>query len=201
MNRRTWIIIGIVVLAIIVIYKFTIGPYNEMVRLNQDVKAQWGNVETQYQRRIDLIPNLVSTVQGYANFEKSTLTQVTELRAQVGQAKVNWDNKNLPIDEKIKAANQMESALSRLLVVVEKYPDLKANQNFLELQAEISGTENRVANARRKFNESAQQYNTYVLSFPNNLIAGMFGFKEKAFFEASAGADKAPNVGELMKQK
>ncbi len=194
MSRRSWIIIGIILAVLFAGYLTMISPYNTMVGLAQRVKEQWGNVEASYQRRMDLIPNLVNTVQGYANFEKSTLTEVTSMRAQVGQAKVNWDNKNLSADERVAAANQMESALSRLLVVVEKYPDLKAVQNFSELQSELSGTENRVNTERRKYNEATQNFNTYILSFPNNVIARMFGFREKAYFEAAKGAEKAPEV-------
>ncbi len=194
MNKRTWIILGIVVVVIFVIYSSLVGPYNNMVKMNQDVKGQWGNVEVAYQRRADLIPNLVETVKGYANFEKSTLTEIAGLRASVGQAKVNWDNKSLPIGDRINAANSMESSLSRLLVVVEKYPDLKANQNFMSLQAELSGTENRISVERRKYNDAVKEFNAYILVFPNNMIRGMGNFKELPFFQSDKGSEKAPTV-------
>lgn len=195
MNKRTWILIGIVLLAVIVIYNFMITPYNNMVKLDQGIKSQWAQVENVYQRRADLIPNLVNTVKGYADFEKSTLTQVIEARAKATQVTV--DPKNLTpesIQKFQQAQGQLSTALGRLLVVAEQYPQLKANQNFLELQSQLEGTENRIATERMKFNEAAQGYNTYILSFPNNLIAGMFGFKEKGYFEADKGAAKAPVV-------
>ena len=165
-----------------------------MVKMNQEVKGQWGNVEVVYQRRADLIPNLVETVKGYAKFEQSTLTEIAGLRASVGQAKGNWDNKNLPIGERINAANSMESSLSRLLVVVEKYPDLKANQNFMALQAELAGTENRISVERRKYNEAVKDFNAYILAFPNNIIRGMGNFNELPYFQSDKGAEKAPTV-------
>lgn len=195
MNKRTWILIGIVLLVVIVIYNFTITPYNNMVKLDQGIKSQWAQVENVYQRRADLIPNLVNTVKGYADFEKSTLTQVIEARAKATQITV--DPKNLTpesIQKFQQAQGQLSTALGRLLVVAEQYPQLKANQNFLELQSQLEGTENRITTERMKFNEAAQGYNTYILSFPNNLIAGMFGFKEKGYFEADKGAEKAPVV-------
>ena len=195
MNKRTWILIGIILLGGIVIYNFTIAPYNSMVGLDQNVKAQWAQVENVYQRRADLIPNLVNTVKGYANFEKSTLTQVIEARAKATQVTV--DPKNLSpeaIQKFQQAQGQLSTALGRLLVVAEQYPQLKANQNFLELQTQLEGTENRITQERKKFNEAAQGYNTYILSFPNNLTAGMFGFKEKGYFEADKGAEKVPVV-------
>ena len=195
MNRRTWIIIGIVAVAAIVIYRSTIGPYNEMVKLNQDVKSQWAQVENVYQRRADLIPNLVSTVKGYADFEKGTLTAVIEARASATQVKVNVDDLSPESIQKFQQAQgALSSALGKLLVVSEQYPNLKANQNFLELQAQLEGTENRISVERNKFNDASQTFNTYILSFPNNLVAGMFGFKEKTYFTADEGANKAPVV-------
>ena len=194
MNKRTWILIGVIGGILLVVFMFFVSPYNNMVRKNQEVKDAWGNVEVAYQRRADLIPNLVETVKGYANFEKSTLTEIAGLRASVGQAKVNWDNKSLPIDSRIQAANQMESSLSRLLVVVEKYPDLKANENFMALQAELAGTENRISVERRKYNEAVKDFNAYILTFPNNMVRGMGNFKEMPFFQSDKGAEKAPAV-------
>lgn len=166
-----------------------------MVSLNQKVQAQWSQVENVYQRRADLIPNLVNTVKGYATHEKETLEGVVEARAKA--TSVNIDASNLT-PEKLKqfqdAQAGLSQALSRLMVVVERYPDLKANQNFLELQAQLEGTENRIATERRRFNDYTREYNTYIQSFPQNMLAGMFGFKEKPYFKAAQGADKAPVV-------
>jgi LemA protein len=194
MSKRACIIIGIVVVVLFFIYQGLVGPYNNMVKMSQEVKGQWGNVEVAYQRRADLIPNLVETVKGYANFEKSTLTEIAGLRASVGQAKINWDNKSLPIGDRINAANSMESSLSRLLVVVERYPDLKANQNFMALQAELSGTENRISVERRKYNDAVKDFNAYILTFPNNMIRGIGNFNEMPYFQSDKGSEKAPSV-------
>ncbi len=169
--------------------------YNQMVSLQEEVVSQWANVETAYQRRADLIPNLVSSVKGYAEFEKETLEGVVNARAKA--TAMNIDPTKLDANTlKAFQANQGElsSALSRLMVVVEKYPDLKANQNFLELQSQLEGTENRISVERRRFNEVVKSYNTYIRKFPNNLIAGMFDFESKAYFEAEAGSEKAPKV-------
>lgn len=169
--------------------------YNQMVSLQEEVVSQWANVETAYQRRADLIPNLVSTVKGYAEFEKETLEGVVNARAKA--TAMNIDPTKLDANTlKAFQANQGElsSALSRLMVVVEKYPDLKANQNFLELQSQLEGTENRISVERRRFNEVVKSYNTYIRKFPNNLIAGMFDFESKAYFEAEVGSEKAPKV-------
>ncbi|SMO62403.1 LemA family protein [Solitalea koreensis] len=169
--------------------------YNNMVTLDQNVKKQWGQVQTSYQRRADLIPNLVNTVKGYANFEKETLTQVIEARAKATAVNIDANNLNPENFQKFQEAQQgVSSALSRLLVTVEKYPELKANQNFLELQAQLEGTENRISVERNKFNEVTGDYNTTVKRFPNNLYAGMFGFAEKPYFQAAAGSEKAPTV-------
>ena len=173
------------------------GSYNRLVTLDQEVNKSWANVQTVYQRRADLIPNLVNTVQGAANFEKSTIVEVTNARASVG--KVNIDPSKAPTDpaqlEQFQAAQgALSSALSRLLVVVERYPELKANQNFLTLQAQLEGTENRIAVERNNFNTAVQAFNTAVRRFPTNLIAGMLGFSPRPFFAAQAGSDKAPNV-------
>lgn len=173
------------------------GIYNRLVTSQQNVDSKWADVQTQYQRRLDLIQNLVNTVQGAANFEKSTLTEVTNARASVGQVKL--DPSKAPTDaaqleQFQKAQGQLSTALSRLLVVSEQYPDLKATRNFQELQAQIEGTENRIAVSRRNFNEAVQSYNTSVRTFPTNFIAGMLGFQTRPFFAAEQGAEKAPTV-------
>ena len=173
------------------------GTYNRLVKLQQGVDAQWAQVQNVYQRRADLIPNLVNTVQGAANFEKSTLTEITNARASVGR--VQLDPNKAPTDaaqlEQFQAAQgQLSNALSRLLVVSERYPELRANQNFLGLQAQLEGTENRISVERNKFNEAVQSYNTAVMTFPTKLFAGMFGFSPRPFFNAQPGAEKPPPV-------
>lgn len=169
--------------------------YNTMIEKQEAVTAQWAQVENVYQRRADLIPNLVATVKGYANFEQETLTAVIEARAKATGITVDPTNLDANSIQQFQAAQDgLSSALSKLMVVVERYPDLKANQNFLELQAQLEGTENRISVERKKFNETAQAYNTYIRKFPNNLIAGMFDFEKKEYFEADAGAEKAPKV-------
>jgi LemA protein len=191
---------GLVVILLfvgLVIGLFFAGTYNRLVGLDQNVNKKWGDVQTVYQRRADLIPNLVNTVQGAANFEKSTLTDITNARASVGR--VQLDPNKAPTDaaqlQQFQAAQgELSNALSRLLVVVERYPDLKANQNFLSLQAQLEGTENRISVERNNFNTAVQDFNTAVRRFPTNMIAGMFGFSAKPFFNAQAGAEKAPNV-------
>ncbi|PYQ36270.1 MAG: LemA family protein [Acidobacteria bacterium] len=187
----------LVVLAVIVGVSMA-GTYNRLVKLGQDVDKQWGNVESAYQRRADLVPNLVATVQGAANFEKSTLEAVVNARASVGRAQINAPN--APTDPgqlaQFEAAQaQLGAALQRLLVVVERYPELKANQNFRDLQAQLEGTENRINVERMRYNDTAQNYNTARLRFPTNVFASMFGFKEKAYFKAvTPGAERAPAV-------
>ena len=181
----------IIVLAVIVIlaigaYSFFAGNYNKFVSLDQAVKSSWAQVENQLQRRFDLIPNLVETVKGYAKQEKDVMVQVTEARAKVGGAG------NVP--DKINANNELSGALSRLMVVVEKYHDLKSNQNFMHLQDELAGTENRIAVERMRYNEAVKIYNQAIKSFPANLLAGMFGFKPATFFEAPKEAKEAPKV-------
>jgi LemA protein len=169
--------------------------YNTMVTQDQDVKGKWGNVQSQYQRRSDLIPNLVNTVQGAANFEKSTLEAVISARAKATQTTIDAGDLTPENIAKYQAAqSQLSGALSRLLVTVEQYPDLKANQNFQDLQKQLEGTENRINTARNDFNKAVQTFNTTVKSFPNMIFAGMFGFKEKGYFAADAGAEKAPSV-------
>lgn len=176
--------------------------YNSMVEGEEGVAAAWAQVENQYQRRADLIPNLVETVKAYADFEKQTLVDVMEARASATQVKVD-PSKLTPesIQQFEQAQTGLSSALGRLMVVVEKYPDLKANQNFLELQAQLEGTENRIAVERQKFNQAVQGYNTMIRRFPSNLTAGMFGFEKKGYFQAEAGANKAPKVGDVFKDK
>ncbi|TGE19668.1 LemA family protein [Hymenobacter elongatus] len=169
--------------------------YNSMVTKDQTVKAQWANVQSAYQRRADLIPNLVNTVKGAANFEKSTLTDVINARAKATSVQISADNLTPENIKKFQEAqSQVSSGLGRLLAVSENYPELKANANFQELQAQIEGTENRINVERNKFNTTTNDYNGYIKSFPNNLFAGMFGFKEKPYFEADAASQKAPTV-------
>ena len=189
-------IVGGVLLFIVILIMWGVGIYNNLVTLNESVNQGWSQVENQYQRRADLIPNLVSTVKGYATFEKSVLTEVTEARASVGGIKVTKDILDDPESfQKFQAAQgQLSGALSRLLVTVENYPDLKANENFLQLQAQLEGTENRIAVERRKFNEIVQSYNTAIKRFPNAVFANMFGFRDKQYFKAAAGAETAPKV-------
>jgi len=171
------------------------GVYNGMVTHEETVKTAWSQVENQYQRRQDLIPNLVNTVKGYAAHERETLEGVINARAKATQVTVDPDNLNEQSIQQFQAAQgELSSALSRLMVVVERYPELKANQNFLELQAQLEGTENRIAVERMRFNETAQTYNTYIRQFPNNIFAGMFGFQQKAYFKADPGAERAPVV-------
>lgn len=169
--------------------------YNKMVSLQEEVTGQWANVETAYQRRADLIPNLVATVKGYADFERETLEAVVNARAKATSTNIDASKLDAAALQQFQAKQgELSSALSRLMVVVEKYPDLKANQNFLELQSQLEGTENRISVERRRFNDLVRAYNTYIKKFPNNLIAGMFSFESKAYFEAEAGAEKAPEV-------
>lgn len=193
--RKLIIIIGIILVFVLLLVFPAISTYNGLVSRQEAVSAQWAQVENVYQRRADLIPNLVETVKGYANFEKQTLTDVIEARSKATQVTINpekLDENSLKSFEQ--AQGNLSSALSRLMVVVERYPDLKANQNFLELQSQLEGTENRITVERMKFNESAQGYNTYIRKFPKNIFASMFGFEKKAYFEAKEGADKAPEV-------
>ncbi|WP_293885289.1 MULTISPECIES: LemA family protein [unclassified Sphingobacterium] len=169
--------------------------YNTMVSQDENVKGKWAQVENAYQRRADLVPNLVNTVKGAAKHEESTLTAVVEARAKATSVTINADDlseENIAKFQKVQ--DEFSGSLSRLLASVEAYPDLKANQNFLELQAQLEGTENRISIERRAYNEAVQQYNTTVRSFPNNLMAGMFGFKAKGTFTAAPGSDKAPTV-------
>ena len=187
-----WIIpVGILVVVVL----WAIGGYNGMVKMDEQVQNSWANVETQYQRRADLIPNLVSTVKGYAKHEQQTLEHAVKARSEATQVKLDAENLT---PEKLaafqKAQSGVSSALGRLLAVAENYPDLKANQNFLELQSQLEGTENRITVARKDFNDTAKSYNQAIRQFPKNILAGMFGFEKKSYFEAEAGSEKAPKV-------
>ena len=193
--KKTWIILAVVAVLLLLAYSSVKNSYNSMVSMEEGVTAQWSQVENVYQRRTDLIPNLVNTVKGYADFEKETLTQVIEARAKATQVTVDPTKLDAQSIQKFQEAQTgLSSALGRLMVVMEKYPDLKANQGFLDLQAQLEGTENRITVERQKFNESAQGYNTLIRKFPKNIYAGMFGFEKKAYFEAEKGAEKAPQV-------
>jgi LemA protein len=187
---------GAIVAIAVVCAMVLAGGYNGLVSGEEGVKSAWAQVENVYQRRADLIPNLVATVKGVANFEKETYVAVTEARSRVGQIKVTPEMLSDPnaIQKFQQAQGELGSALSRLLVVAENYPQLKANQNFLDLQSQLEGTENRITVERQRFNTVAQGYNTMVRRFPRNLIAMIFGFKEKAYFAAEAGSNKAPEV-------
>jgi LemA protein len=191
-KNRTWIIVAAIVLIIVL---WGVKRYNGFVSLEEGVTSQWANVENVYQRRADLIPNLVNTVKGYADFEQETLTQVIEARAKA--TSITIDPTNLT-PESLAAFQQaqdgLSSALSRLLVTIERYPDLKANQNFLALQDQLEGTENRIAVERRKFNEITQGFNTSIRKFPASMIAGITGFDQKGYFKAVEGSDVAPTV-------
>jgi LemA protein len=169
--------------------------YNSMVEKQEAVEGQWAQVQNVYQRRMDLIPNLVETVKGVANFEKGTLEAVVQARAQATKTTINaGDLTPEKVAQFQKAQEGLTGALSKFMSIVENYPDLKATQNFSELQAQLEGTENRITVERMKFNQTVQDYNSYIRKFPNNMTAGMFGFEKKGYFEASAGADKAPSV-------
>ena len=185
-QKKLIIIAAIVVLVILIPYSYLKGTYNSLVTLDEGVKAAWAQVENQLQRRYDLIPNLVETVKGYAAHEKEVFLKVTEARAKVGGAGT--------IGDKIAANNGLSAALSRLLLVVERYPDLKANTNFIRLQDELAGTENRIAVERRRYNETVKVYNIKIRRFPTNLLAGMFGFEKAAFFEVPKERQEAPKV-------
>ena len=190
----------IIILAIVALFVFWgVGIYNGLVSKQETVETAVGNVQTAYQKRADLIPNLVATVKNYAEYEAATLEAVVAARAKATSTTLDANNLT---EENLKAfqaaQDQMSSALSRLLVTVEKYPDLKANQNYLDLQSQLEGCENKIANSRREFNEKAREYNTYMRRFPNTIIAGMFGFEKKPYFEASESAQNAPNVGDLF---
>ena len=193
--KKSWIIIGVLIIFALIIYSSVKNSYNRMVSLREGVVTQWANVEGQYQRRLDLIPNLVNTVKGYADFEQETLTQVIEARSKATSVNIDAGELNeQSLQQFQQTQGALTSALSRLLVVVEKYPDLKANQNFLELQAQLEGTENRISVERMKYNTTTREYNTYIQLFPRNIYAGLFSFDTKPYFEASEGAERAPEV-------
>jgi LemA protein len=185
-KKTLLIVLAVIVVLVLVLYSFFAGNYNKFVKMDVGIKAAWSQVENQLQRRYDLIPNLVETVKGYAKQEKDVLVEVTNARAKVGGAGT--------VPDKIAANNELTGALSRLMVVVERYPDLKSNQNFMKLQDELAGTENRIAVERMRYNESVKVYNEAIRSFPANFLAGMYGFKEAAFFEAPKDAKAAPKV-------
>ena len=185
-QKKLLIIAAIVILVILIPYSYLKGTYNSLVTMDEGVKAAWAQVENQLQRRYDLIPNLVETVKGYAAHEKEVFLKVTEARAKVGGATT--------INDKIAANNGLSAALSRLLLVVERYPDLKANANFIRLQDELAGTENRISVERRRYNETVKVYNIKIRRFPTNLLAGMFGFEKAAFFEVPKERQEAPKV-------
>jgi len=193
--KKSWITIIVIAVIALFLYSSIKGNYNKMVTMDQAVVSQWAQVENVYQRRADLIPNLVATVKGYAAHEQETLTGVIEARAKATSTTI--DPTNLTA-ENMQAFQQaqggLSSALSKLMVVVERYPDLKANQNFLELQAQLEGTENRITVERQKFNTSAQEYNTFINLFPKNIYANIFNFEEKAYFKAQENAEEAPKV-------
>lgn len=183
------------ILVVVMIPILSSCGYNRMVELDESVAAQWAQVENVYQRRADLIPNLVNTVKGYADFEQETLTQVIEARSKATGINVNPENLNAESLQQFQQAQDgLSSALSRLLVVVERYPELKANQNFLELQSQLESTENRISVERRKFNDATRVYNTYIRRFPKNIVAAIFSFDQKGYFEAAEGSEEAPQV-------
>lgn len=193
MKKNKGLIITIVVIALVAIWG--ISSYNGLVSMDENVSNSWANVETQYQRRSDLIPNLVNTVKGYAKHESQTLEEVMAARSQATQVKIDPSNctpQQLAAYQK--AQGDVTTALGKLLAITENYPDLKANQNFLELQSQLEGTENRINVARKDFNDTAKKYNTSLRRFPRNIIASMFGFEKRNYFEAEAGAEKAPKV-------
>ncbi|MBO7145843.1 MAG: LemA family protein [Salinivirgaceae bacterium] len=192
--KKGLLIAGIVVF-VLVIVGWYIRTGNKIVRLDEGVAEKWAQVENVYQRRADLIPNLVATVKGYAEHESSTLTDVIEARSKATSVTVDPDKLNSSsLRQFEEAQGNLSSALSRLMVVIERYPDLKANQNFSELQAQLEGTENRIAVERRNFNDAAREYNTYIRQFPASIVASSRGFEKKAYFEAQAGSEKAPEV-------
>lgn len=192
MNNK-WIVPGAIGAVVLILVIWAVSGYNGLVRSDEDLSKSWSNVESSYQRRADLIPNLVKTVKGYADFEKSTLVEVTNARASATQVKVNPSDPN-SLKQFEAAQNQVSNSLSRLLVVVEKYPDLKANQGFLDLQRELAGTENRINVERRKYNDAVKTYNVNVRRFPRNILASMFGFGQKPYFDAKPGSENAPEV-------
>lgn len=194
-NRKPLITLAVVVVIILLLYSSGKGAYNGMVSRGEGVDGQWANVENVYQRRADLIPNLVNTVKGYAEHERETFTEVVEARAKATGVNINADQLTPETLQQFQSAqSELTSALSKLLVVVERYPDLKANENFMDLQQQLESSENRIATERRKFNEISRDYNTFVRKFPNMLWASLFKFDEKPYYEAEEGSDQAPTV-------
>lgn len=184
--KKGLIIAGVIVLVLVLFLSPLMGKYNQMVSSEENISGKWAQVETQLQRRIDLIPNLVNTVKGYAEHEQETFMAVTEARSKAASAGT--------VSEKAEANTELAGALNRMMLVVENYPELKANENFIRLQDELAGTENRISVTRKDYNEAVQSYNTYIKSFPNNLIAGMFNFEKRDYFEADEGAQEVPEV-------
>lgn len=195
MKKPVIITLAVVAAIVAAIALWAMTGYNSLVSADETVSTAWSNVENQYQRRADLIPNLVNTVKGYAAHEQETLDAVVSARTRATQVTVDADNLTPEkLAEYQKAQGEVGAALGRLLAITEEYPDLKANQNFLELQAQLEGTENRISVERRNFNEAAKEYNTSIRKFPKNILAGMFGFEKRPYFESQEGADKAPAV-------
>jgi LemA protein len=195
--KKSWIIIGVVVLFVIIVFSLLKGTYNGLVTKEENVNNKWADVQGAYQRRTDLIPNLVSTVKGYAKFEQETLIKVIEQRANATKPTINLDATKLDANTLAqfqKTQDELGSSLGKLMVVVEKYPDLKANEDFRKLMDQLEGTENRINVERRNFNEAVKAYNSTIRSFPTNILAGMFGFSQKPYFAAQAGAENAPKV-------
>ena len=193
--KKTYIILAVIVGVLLIFLVPTFSSYNSLVGLEENVDSKWSDVESEYQRRSDLIPNLVSTVKGYADHEKSTLDAVVSARAKATSTTISIDDLNEESLAKYQAAQgELTSALGRLLAITENYPDLKANQNFSKLQAQLEGTENRIKVSRKYYNDAAQQYNTKIRTFPTNMVASMTGFVKKPYFKAEEGAEKAPKV-------
>lgn len=195
--KKSWIIIGVIVILFFVLYRMFVGGYNSMVEKEEAVSGAWSQVENVYQRRSDLIPNIVASVKGEANFEKSTLTDVINARASATRPEIKVDPSKITPESVAnfqQAQDGLSSALGRLLVTVEKYPELKANKAFSDLRVELEGTENRIAVERKRFNEIVQDYNAFIRKFPRNIVASMFDFEKKGYFEATKGAEKAPEV-------
>ncbi len=197
MKKKPLIIVGVIVVIVLILFSSFGGTYNKIVALDEQVSSQWAQVQNQYQRRMDLIPNLVSTVKGYAKHESEVYTQVAEARSKAGGV-VNVDKSILDNPAEFKkyqqVQNQLGSSLQRLLMVTENYPDLKADQNFLSLQDQLEGTENRISTERKRFNDASQKYNTFIRTFPHNIIANMNGFHTKQYFTATTEAQTAPKV-------
>jgi LemA protein len=194
-QQKKWLIIGAVIVLILFIFSGIKSSYNQMSVMEEGIAGSWGQVENVYQRRGDLIPNLVNTVKGYASHERETLEGVIEARAKATSTTIDASKLDANSIQQFQAAQDgLSSALSKLMVVVERYPDLKANQNFLDLQAQLEGTENRIAVERKKFNEAVQGYNSFIRLFPKNIYAKIFGFEKKDYFKAVQGSEKAPEV-------